>query len=205
MVGVKGQVQRRGVERREAILRAASEVFAAKGYRGGSLALIGERVGLTAAGVLRHFGSKEDLLLAVITDRDQRAAPIGERLARLGSLDALRGLVAYAELSEAEPGIGALFTVLQSEHLEEPGRVRDFFLERSRSIQDLLAHLVRSGQVAGEIRADADPGVVAAEVMAFMEGASLLWLQDRERHSLTALYRTYLGRLAAELAARQEE
>jgi AcrR family transcriptional regulator len=201
MTGVRGQVQRRGVERRAAILRAATEVFAAHGYRGASLAMIGERVGLTPAGVLRHFGSKEELLLAVIRDRDRRATAIAEELARMPPLEGLRAVVRYAEMSEAEPGIAALFTVLQAEHLELPGSVRRFFVERARGIEDVVVLWLRQGQEDGSIRRDVDLRRVARELMAFMEGAALMWLLDPERHSLVDLYRGYLDRLADELAA----
>jgi AcrR family transcriptional regulator len=199
MAGVKGQVQRRGVARREAILRAATEVFAGHGYRGGSLALVAERVGLTPAGVLRHFKSKEALLLAVIARRDERAAAITTELAALPPLDALRGMVRYAEFAEAEAGIAALFTVLEAEHLESPGEVRTFFLRRNRSIRRILARSLRQGQADGTIRRDVDADQVAAELLAFMEGAALVWLLDRDQ-SLVDLYRHYLDRLAAELA-----
>jgi len=198
VAGIKGQVQRRGVVRREAILRAAAEVFARQGYRGGSLALIGERVGLTAAGVLRHFKSKEALLLAVIADRDQRASAIAAELAPLPALDAIRGIVRYAELSESEPGIAALYTVLQSEHLEAEGEVRRFFLDRNRLIRDAVAQSLARGRREGVVRPDVDPARVATELVAFMEGASLVWLLDRTQ-SLVDMYRHYLTRLATDL------
>lgn len=200
MAGVKGQVQRRGVERREAILRAATEVFATHGYRGGSLALVGERVGITPAGVLRHFGSKEALLLAVISERGRRAGPITEELAHMAPLDAVRAMVRYAELTQSEAGIAALFTVLQAEHLEVPGEVRQFFLDRNRAIRRGLVLTLERGQRDGSVRGDADPPAVADEIVAFMEGAAMVWLLDRDL-SLVDMYRPYLDRLADDLAA----
>jgi AcrR family transcriptional regulator len=204
MAGVKGQVQRRGVVRREAILRAATEVFASHGYRGGSLALVGERVGLTPAGVLRHFRSKEELLLAVIADQGRRAGRITEELANLPPLDAIRGIVRYAEFTESEAGIAALFTILQAEHLEAAGEVRDFFLQRNRAIRQGFAAALQQGQCEGRIRADVDRHRVADEVIAFMEGAALVWLLDQDL-SLVELYRHYLDRLADDLAAPEPE
>lgn len=200
MAGVKGQVQRRGVARRAAILEAATEVFALHGYRGGSLALIGERVGLTPAGVLRHFGTKEALLLAVIDERGRRAGAVSEELARLPGLDAVRGFVRYAELTEAEAGIAALFTILQAEHLEVAGAVRDYFLDRNRSLRRAIDASLRRGQRDGTIRTGIDRRRIAVELMAFMEGAALVWLLDRDL-SLVGLYRAYLDRLADDIAA----
>src|SRR6187402_2459530 len=58
-------------ERRAEILRAAANTFGSKGYMSGSLAEVAEQVGITHAGVLHHFGSKEKLLLEVLAYRDQ--------------------------------------------------------------------------------------------------------------------------------------
>ena len=58
-------------ERREEILRAAANTFGAKGYKNGSLADVAEQVGMTHAGVLHHFGSKEQLLIEVLEYRDK--------------------------------------------------------------------------------------------------------------------------------------
>ena len=44
----------RSRNRREEILRAALDVFAERGYRGASLALVAERVGLTQQGLLHY-------------------------------------------------------------------------------------------------------------------------------------------------------
>ena len=200
MAGVKGQVQRRGVARRAAILDAATEVFALHGYRGGSLALIAERVGVTPAGVLRHFGSKETLLLAVIAEQGHRAGAVSEELAKLPGLDAIRGIVRYAELTEAKAGIAALFTILQAEHLEVAGMVRDFFLERNRTLRRAIATSLRRGQRDGTIHPNLDRPRIADELMAFMEGAALVWLLDRDL-SLVELYRRYLDRLADDIEA----
>ena len=52
----------RGVERRARILDAALELFAEQGFILTSLPMIAELVGITHAGTLHHFGSKEGVL-----------------------------------------------------------------------------------------------------------------------------------------------
>ena len=56
----------RGVERRTRILDAALELFAEQGFILTSLPMIAERVGITHAGILHHFGSKEGVLRALL-------------------------------------------------------------------------------------------------------------------------------------------
>ena len=58
-------------EKREQILKAAVEIFGNKGSTNGTLADVAEQVGITHAGVLHHFGSKQKLLLEVLAYRDQ--------------------------------------------------------------------------------------------------------------------------------------
>ena len=63
-----------GLARREAILRAASEAFATHGYRGASLAMIADRVGMSTPGLLHHFPTKEHLLIDLLALRQERDA-----------------------------------------------------------------------------------------------------------------------------------
>src|SRR3954453_10571238 len=58
-------------ERRAEILRAAAHTFGSKGYKNGSLAQGADQGGVTPAGVLHHFGSKEQLLVEVLEYRDK--------------------------------------------------------------------------------------------------------------------------------------
>lgn len=200
MEQLRGQA-RRGAERREAILDAAISVFAERGFRSGALADVAEKVDLTPAGILYHFGSKEELLLAVIAERDRRA---GEAIAAwpgVDGLDTLRESVRFAEQSEGERGLTALHTVLQAESFEPEAVTHEYFLERSRFLRGLVADILRDGQARGEVRGDLDGAAKADEVVAFLEGAAMLWLVDPERTSLVTLYRNYFDDLIRAVAA----
>src|SRR4249920_1985097 len=80
--------------RRQDILDTALEVFAQQGFRGGSLREIADRVGLSQAGVLHHFDSKEALLAAVLEQRDaHNDVAFSADLAAHGLLEAVRAAV----------------------------------------------------------------------------------------------------------------
>jgi AcrR family transcriptional regulator len=53
-------------ERRETILRAATEVFAEAGYRAGKVSDVAARVGVTEPVIFQNFGSKAALFAAVL-------------------------------------------------------------------------------------------------------------------------------------------
>ena len=61
----------RHVSKRTEILKAAVDIFGTKGSVNGTLADVAEQVGMTHAGILHHFGSKQNLLLEMLAYRDQ--------------------------------------------------------------------------------------------------------------------------------------
>jgi AcrR family transcriptional regulator len=200
MVGIKGQVQQRGIERRQAILEAAIDVFARNGFRGSAITEIGQQAGISGTGVLHHFGSKANLLMAVIQDRDRRAESEFRELAGTGGIEMLRGLMRYARQGVAEPGLNALHTVLLVEGLGQETLTHDYFLSRMRRIIKWIAEGLERGKQSGEIRADVETEQTAAAIVAFQEGASLLAQLDPTR-SIVELYESYLDELISSIAA----
>ena len=63
--------ERRRELTRTALVEAAAEVFARRGFEGASLEEIAEVAGFTRGAIYSNFGSKEDLLLAVVERHNQ--------------------------------------------------------------------------------------------------------------------------------------
>ncbi|GKQ40651.1 TetR/AcrR family transcriptional regulator [Streptomyces sp. A012304] len=202
MAGVKGQVQKRGVERRRAMVDAAIELFARQGVRGTGVAAIAERAGVTPSALIHHFGSKDRLVQAVLEEADRRAL---ERLsATTGdepTLDqAFDWFLRDAEhTATAERELAALHTTLTAENLEPGSVLHTWFRDRGRALRNHLVSLFTRAVADGSARADLDPAVLAAEAAAFIEGAHLLWLLDPEQVDLTAVHRSYFEGLLARL------
>src|SRR5690606_36517893 len=116
---------RKRVNRREEILRAATDAFAAQGFNNASLADIAAGLGVTPAGVLHHFGSKTDLLTAVLERRDSDDPPP----AGGGMLD---HLVATAQRNAEQPGTTRLYAVLSAESATAGHPAQDWFRSRDR-------------------------------------------------------------------------
>ena len=64
--------ERRRTLTREALLDAASEAFARRGYDGGTLEEIAAAAGFTTGAIYSNFGGKQDLFLAVLDERNAR-------------------------------------------------------------------------------------------------------------------------------------
>jgi hypothetical protein len=89
--------------------------------------------------------------------------------------------------------------VLQTEALEAGSVTHDYFLERSRFVRLLFAEALTQARDLGEIRADVDVAAKAAEIVAYLDGAAMVWLLD-DQVSLVELYTTYFDDLARALA-----
>ncbi|MFI2371424.1 TetR/AcrR family transcriptional regulator [Streptomyces sp. NPDC018833] len=202
MAGVKGQVQKRGVERRRAMVDAAIELFARQGVRGTGVAAIAERAGATPSALIHHFGSKDGLVQAVLQEADRRAL---ERLSITRGAEptldqAFDWFVRDAEHTAAtERELAALHATLTAEHLEPGSLLHTWFRDRGRALRTHLVSLFTRAAVDGSARVDLDPAILAAETAAFIEGVHLLWLLDPEQVDLTAVHRGYFEGLASRL------
>src|SRR5689334_2818127 len=144
--------------RRAEILRTALDSFAERGFQGSSLREIADAVGLSAAGILHHFSTKEALLAAVLAEKDAVSVAHFDNAHGLGVLDALRGVVAE---NLAQPGLIRLFTTLSAEAINEEHPAHQYFQLRYVGARELIAGELARGQRDGEVAADVDVEMAA--------------------------------------------
>lgn len=164
------------LERRQAILRAALGVFGTRGYNAGALAEIAEQAGMTHAGVLHHFGSKEALLVAVLRYRDdadlegvpEPELPYGE--------DFLRHLVHTAEVNMTRPGVVQAYSVLSAESVTEGHPAQTYFIGRMVGLRERISDAVR--ETVGPDVSEQRVQDAAASLIAVMDGLQVQWLLD---------------------------
>jgi AcrR family transcriptional regulator len=177
-------------DRRAEIVAAALEVFAERGYRGGSLAAVAERVGLTQQGVLHYFPNKDALLTDVLRLRDaldgqdlpgdgggpDPGPPDRVSPDRAGP-DGLAGVEALVARNSTRPGLVQCFTVLAAESVTDQHPAHDFFAHRYRILRPQLAALLRA-----ELGDPGPSGLTAdqasALLIAVMDGLQQQWLLD---------------------------
>ena len=178
---------------RARLLAAARTVFAARGFWGGTLNDIAVAAGLTRAGLLHYYPSKQDVLIALLEDRDKwvrEAAP--DRTAEVTMIEYLD-----AEVADVLPALLEERQLMQLAHMmtaeaaDEHHPAHDWVAERYAGIRERLSDSVRSSIAAGEAPADLDPTATAAAMLATMEGLENQWLVDPEAvdvaHSLAQL------------------
>ena len=184
----------KGEDRRQRILAVAQRLVTRNGGRGTTLSQIAQEAGVTTAGLLHHFESKEQLLHAVLDARDADD---------LAHVDITGGVVEQlervTERFERSPGLIGLFTVLLTENLDPDAPLHDRFLGRYQDAVAIVTEGIRRGQNAGRYRTDLDPAVKAVEIIAFLYGMETSWLLDPSI-PLNDVFRGYASTLARELA-----
>lgn len=179
----------KGEDRRQHILDVALRLMTRGGGRATTLGQVAREAGMSTAGLLHHFPSKEQLLHAVLDARDAQ----DEAAADFDSdLDVqLRGVRARFERSPSGgtddaargslPGdrsLVGMFIVLLCENLDTGAPLHQRFLGRYRSALRMLAGAIRRGQRSGRFRAEVDADVKAREIVAFLYGIEATWLLD---------------------------
>lgn len=164
----------KSTQRREAILAAAHSVFAARGYRGGTLQEVADRAGMSQTSLLHYFPSKSSLLMAVLTWRDFISGD-GTPVAGLEEtiVDAVLRQVRF---NEGVPGVLELYTVLCAESLTDANPGRQFFVDRFERLRSSYARQFNGLAADGRLRPGVDPEVAAASLIALWDGIQTQWL-----------------------------
>ena len=163
----------KGLAKREEILTTALEVFAERGYRRASLREIAEAVGLSQAGLLHHFSSKEELFAEVLRKRDEADM---ESAADTG--DPFQGLVDAMRHNAEVPGLVHLYATISAEAADESHPGHEYFVERYRFFIDQLTRYIASEQLSGRLDPTLDAREVARLVIAVADGMQVQWMLD---------------------------
>ena len=157
----------KGSDTRTVILEHAMATASRIGFDGLSIGRLAREVGLSKSGLYAHFGSKEDLQRSVLSAGvDQFVATViapALRVARgeprVRSL--FEGWLLWPERSDL-PG-GCLFLALSHELDDQPGPLRDQFVEYQKDWLETIAQAARIAVQEGHFRDDLDAEQFAFE------------------------------------------
>jgi len=184
----------KGEDRKQRILQVAQRLLTRNGWRSTTLAQIAGEAGVTPAGLLHHFESKDQLLHAVLDARDLDDESHADRAG-----DLISQIAQVADRFHRAPELVGTFTVLLVENILPDAPLHDRMLARHREAVDIVADLIRNGQADGRYRTDLDPAIRAVEILAFVHGMETTWLLDPSI-PLTEVFKQYAETLARDFA-----
>ncbi|WP_262001998.1 TetR/AcrR family transcriptional regulator [Microbacterium sp. Mcb102] len=170
----------KSAQRSSDILDAATTVFGTHGYHGGSLRDIARQLDVSLTSIVHHFGSKYELLEAVLERSDGTTS--GNEAFDFDAACVERGIVAATlervHSSVERPELLRLFAILAAESSAPAHPAHEWFVTRyhrkSRELGDAFAY----DQQVGRIAPDRDAPLLGRLLIATWDGVQLQWLID---------------------------
>ena len=185
----------KGERTRAAILDVALRLVSKAGLNGLTIGTLADATGMSKSGLFAHFGSRDELLLAVLAHGQ---AQFGEvvfqpAMAKPRGLPRLRALFVNwldwtesAELPGGCPMIGGA-----AEFDDKPGPVRDMLAAGQRTWIEMLKRAVRQAIDERQLAANTDPEQIAFEMFGIAlvvhHHRRLLGYRKARERALTAL------------------
>jgi AcrR family transcriptional regulator len=158
----------KGERTRAAILDAALRIVSKAGLDGLTIGTLADATGMSKSGLFAHFGSREELLLAVLAHGQAEFTEVvfQPAMTKPRGLPRLKAMFTNwldwtesAELPGGCPMIGGA-----SEFDDKPGPVRDMLAGGQRTWIETLKRTVRQAIEEGQLGPDTDPEQIAFEM-----------------------------------------
>ena len=201
--------QTKGEQTRAAILDEALRIASKLGLEGLTIGSLADATGMSKSGLFAHFGSREDLQLAVL---EHAAQLYGEKVF-VPVLRIERGLPRLRALFERwldwtlESGLpgGCIMISAAVEYDDRPGPIRDAAIANQHRGNAITQKAVRLAIEEGHLSRDTDPGQISFEmlgiVLASHNHRRLLGDKEARKRALTA-FNELISRHSAPAARR---
>ena len=173
-------------DKRDALLRAAIDTFAARGYFNAQVADVARAAGLAAGTVYLYFRSKEDLLISIFERTMTDAIAEGRR--GIGALpNAAARLHGIARLHLDRLGRDRhLAVVFQIELRQSTKFMERFSTTQLREYLGIIRDVIAQGQSGGEFRKDVNPTFAAKLFFGMLDEMATNWILSRRKYSLVS-------------------
>ncbi|MEC5185011.1 AcrR family transcriptional regulator [Cryobacterium sp. MP_3.1] len=167
----------KGVAKRAEILETALALVARQGFRQTSVRDIAAAVGLTQAGLLHYFESKDDLWVAILRTRDEIDAAKDPE-----DPDPAATFAALIRHNAEVPGLVQMFANLSAAAATDPEHpAHEYFRERYAHSRSTITAGLRRMQASGRLDDSVDPEMLASILMAVSDGMQVQWMFDDSR------------------------
>lgn len=190
---------KKGIERRREVLTVAMQVFGQHGFKGGTLQQVAERVGLTPAAIMKLFGSKEALLIAVLEHWDVVTSQvIGSPHRGYELLGAFKKLMHY---HTQHRGFLELYTTMAVEATSPEHPAHEFMTGRYGWALGTMRQLFRDAIEDGYFRPMTEDEIAgeAECLLATMDGLEIQFLLN-PAFDLERSFAAFVDRLVARLS-----
>jgi AcrR family transcriptional regulator len=161
---LSGLRERQKAERRQAISKAAVELFERQGFQNTTIEQIASQAGVSAPTVFKYFGNKQEIILEILHDSDKRALKetrnqIPEFEDPVDALCYLERLLIGYSLEVMQPSLWR--ELLPLILFGDDNGLPEGYRAMNQALRAQIAGLIRELQQAGKLRADLDVDLAA--------------------------------------------
>ena len=171
-------------DKRDSLLRAAIETFAARGFFNAQVADVARAAGVAAGTVYLYFRNKDDLLISIF-ERTMTEAIAEGRRAMASLPDSPARLRAIARMHLDRLGRDRpLAIVFQIELRQSTKFMERFSATELREYLGIIRDIVAAGQENGAFRADINPTFAAKLFFGMLDEMATNWILSKRKYSL---------------------
>ena len=173
-------------DRRDAILRAAIDVFAGRGFFNAQVADVARAAGVAAGTVYLYFDSKDDLLVSIF-ERTMREAIADGRAAVAPVRDPVEQLRTVARVHLDRMGRDRSLAVVFQVELRQSTK----FMERLsstllREYLGIIRSIIVEGQRSGAFRKELNATLAAKVFFGSLDEMATNWILSRRKYTLAS-------------------
>jgi AcrR family transcriptional regulator len=173
------RTQRERVEEStQRLIQAAAELIAEGGYEAASAAEIGRRAGYSRSMVHARFGSKEQLIDAVVTSAYEGPLTVELPETATGLERVLARLDTMASLIDDSPALMRTIFAIEFQTAGSASRKSTRVADWVNRLRADTLSAVLAGQTDGSVRPDLDPEPTAHAIVVEGIGSAFLWTVD---------------------------
>ena len=173
-------------DRRDAILRAAIDVFAGRGFFNAQVADVARAAGVAAGTVYLYFRSKDDLLVSIfektmreaIEDGRAIVAPLRDPIDRLAAIARV-----HLERMGRDRSLAVVFQVELRQSTKFMERLSSTLL---REYLGIIRTIVVEGQKSGAFRKDLNATLAAKLFFGGLDEMATNWILSRRKYALAS-------------------
>jgi TetR/AcrR family fatty acid metabolism transcriptional regulator len=163
------------------ILKAASKIFAKRGFHNARVSEIAREANVADGTIYLYFKNKDDILIHLFEETmDGILRSMREEIQPLTDpVEKLRVFVRrHLRLVEENPDLA---DVIQVELRQSNKFMKDYDNRKFQEYLNLVAEIVREGQQMGALRADINPSIAKRVIYGALDELSTIWVLSRKR------------------------
>jgi TetR/AcrR family fatty acid metabolism transcriptional regulator len=173
-------------DKRDAILRAAIETFAARGFFNAQVADVARSAGVAAGTVYLYFRGKDDLLISIFERTMTEAIAAGREsvAGKRGAVERLREIARlHFERMSRDRNLAVVFQVELRQSTKFMERFSATYL---RQYLGIIRDVIAEGQAEGTFRQGVSPTLAAKMFFGILDEMATNWMLSKRKYSLEA-------------------